>query len=139
MKHYDTAFPLNSQRVRRKNERKDPKPWILPWLEDACARKQDLYEIFVTQPAPANKIKYDKMNAFCKKHTDLGKAKYHKKYFDEHRENSKKQWQMINSLLGRKINSKSIKKLIDPNGTVINTPSKIAENFNNFLLILQEI
>ena len=102
MKHYDTAFPLNSQRVRRKNERKDPKPWILPWLEDACARKQDLYEIFVTQPTPANKIKYDKMNAFCKKHTDLGKAKYHKKYFDEHRENSKKQWQMINSLLGRK-------------------------------------
>ena len=39
---------------------------------------------------------------------------------------------MINSLLGRKNNSKSIKKLIDPNGTVINTPSKIAENFNNF-------
>ena len=132
MKHYDTAFPLNSQRVRRKNERKDPKPWILPWLEDACARKQDVYEIFVTQPTPANKIKYDKMNAFCKKHTDLGKAKYHKKYFDEHRENSKKQWQMINSLLGRKNNSKSIKKLIDPNGTVINTPSIIAENFNNF-------
>ena len=106
MKHYDTAFPLNSQRVRRKNERKDP--------------KQDLYEIFVTEPTPVNKIKYDKMNAFCKKHTDLGKAKYHKKYFDEHRENSKKQWQMINSLLGRKNNSKSIKKLIDPNGTVIN-------------------
>ena len=24
---------------------------------------------------------------FVKKHTDLGKAKYHKKYFDEHREN----------------------------------------------------
>ena len=68
--------------------RKDPKPWILPWLEDACARKQDLYEIFVTEPTPANKIKYDKMNAFYKKHTDLGKAKYHKKYFDEHREYS---------------------------------------------------
>ena len=48
------------------------------------------------------------------------------------RENSKKQWQIINSLLGKKNNSKSIKKLIDPNGTVINTPSKIAENFNNF-------
>ena len=39
---------------------------------------------------------------------------------------------MTNSLLGRKNNSKSIKKLFDPNGTVINTPSKIAENFNNF-------
>ena len=74
------------------------------------------------KPTPTNKIKYDKMNAFCKKHTDLGK-----KYFDEHRENSKKQWQII-----RKNNSKSIKKLIDPNGTVTNTPSKIAENFNNF-------
>ena len=39
---------------------------------------------------------------------------------------------MINNLLGRENNSKSIKKLIDPNGTVIDTPSKIAENFNNF-------
>ena len=37
-KHYDTAFPLKTNTNRRKNERSNPKPWILPWLEDACAR-----------------------------------------------------------------------------------------------------
>ena len=28
--HYNTAYPLKSQYTRRKNERVDPKPWILP-------------------------------------------------------------------------------------------------------------
>ena len=65
-KHYNTAFPLKSNRVRRKNERQDPKPWILPWLEDACARKQDAYHKFVKTPTPENKAKYEKLNIFCK-------------------------------------------------------------------------
>ena len=47
MKHYNTAYPLKSQRVRRNNERQNPKPWILPWLEDACARKNDLFHEFI--------------------------------------------------------------------------------------------
>ena len=35
-KHYNDAFPLTKDRVRRKRERVDPKPWILPWLEEVC-------------------------------------------------------------------------------------------------------
>ena len=42
MRHYNNAYPLNhDKRTRRKNERKNPKPWILPWLENACARKKN--------------------------------------------------------------------------------------------------
>ena len=46
-KHYDsnTAFPKKT--VRRKNERKLSKPWIFPWLEDACARLDKLDMDFV--------------------------------------------------------------------------------------------
>ena len=32
---YNTAYPLVTKRVRRNNERLLPKPWILPWLENA--------------------------------------------------------------------------------------------------------
>ena len=32
------AQTIKSERVRRK-KRLDPKPWILPWLEGACDRK----------------------------------------------------------------------------------------------------
>ena len=62
MSHYDTAYPLKSNRIRRNHERKDPKPWILPWLEDTCARKNKLYHEFVTKPSPENKTKYNKLN-----------------------------------------------------------------------------
>ena len=88
MGHYNTAYPLKTKRERRKNERQNPKPWILPWLEDACARKKTLYHKFIKEPTAQNKTVYDKMNVFCKKHVKLAKAKYYKKYFEEYSDNS---------------------------------------------------
>ena len=66
MKHYNTAYPLKSSRVLRNHERKNPKPWILPWLEDACARKNKFYYDFVKNPSPENKAKYIQLDKFCK-------------------------------------------------------------------------
>ena len=79
-----------------------PKPWITEWLEDACNRKNLLYYEFVENPNEQNKTKYDKMCKFCEKHIAIAKKKYYKKYFDEHVDNSRKKWQMINKLLNRK-------------------------------------
>ena len=76
MKHYNTAYPLKTNRIRRKNERKNPRPWILPWLEDACLRKNKLFHAFVKKPNPENKAKYQKLNEFFKKHTNIAKIKY---------------------------------------------------------------
>ena len=47
LKHYNNAYPLKSDHIRRKNERKNPKPWILPWLEDACSHKKDFFMILL--------------------------------------------------------------------------------------------
>ena len=68
MNHYNTAFPLNTERVRRKKERVDPKPWILPWLEEACDRKNRLYHDWVNDPTRENDEKYKKMKTFVEKH-----------------------------------------------------------------------
>ena len=131
--HYDTAYTLNSKRVRRKNERVKPKPWILSWLEDACARKNRLYYVFIKNPTIANKTKYTKMKKFVDKHTKLAKRKHYKKYFEQYSDNSKKQWQMINSLLNRNNKKVNIPKLQDSDGNVVSTPTAIAEKFNNYL------
>ena len=132
-KHYNAAYPLRSERVRRKNERQNPKPWILPWLEDACARKNDLFHKFVNEPTPENKTKYEKLSEFCAKHVDLAKSKYHKSYFEKYKENSRKQWQMINSLLNRNKNGKTkINKLVNENGDTISNSEEISENFNKY-------
>ena len=45
--HYNNAYPLQ-------NETKNSKPWLLPWLEDACASKQDLYHLSITTPTVEN-------------------------------------------------------------------------------------
>ena len=132
LKHYNAAYPPKSQRIRRKNERVNPKPWILPWLETACARKQAAYHKFIKTPSPENKAEYDKLNSFCEKHIILAKAKYRKSYFEKYQHDSRKQWQMINNLLNRKSNTTSITKLVDENGKIENNPNSIAESFNNY-------
>ena len=65
-KHYDTAFPETNNAIKRKHQRRNPKPWILPWLEDACARKNKLYQDFINTPSIENKIKYYKMKNLSK-------------------------------------------------------------------------
>ena len=132
MKHYNTAYPLKSNRIRRNNERKDPKPWILPWLEDACSRKNKLYHDFVKKPSPENKAKYIKLKKFCEKQVNIAKIKYRKSYFEKYKDDSKKQWQMLNELLGRKKNRNHINKLIDGDGNTNNTPISIANSFNRY-------
>ena len=106
---YDTAFPKTS--ARRKMERKNPKPWILPWLEDASHRKNLLYAQFVIEPTEAKKTTYEHMKKFITKHIKIAKNRYYKRYFDQYSSNSKKQWQMLNSLLNRNKNKKSAIKL----------------------------
>ena len=132
VKHYNTAYPLITKRERRKNERLLPKKWILPWLEDASARKNRLYHAYVKNPTVENKTKYNKMRKFINKHTKIAKDKYHNKYFDQYKDNSKKQWQMINSLLNRKNNKSGTIKLQDSEGTITSTPNKVAEKFNDY-------
>ena len=131
-KHYNTAFPEVISTNKRKNQRKNPKPWILPWLEDACDRKYRLYKDFVRYPTIANETKYKKMKKFVEKHIKLAKNKYYTAYFKEHHANSKKQWQMLNSLLNRGQKKGQTSKLISENGTVISTPKDIANSFNDY-------
>ena len=131
-KHYNTAYPLSSIRIRRKNERQNPKPWILPWLEDACARKQKAYYEFVKTPSPENKAKYDKLQLFCEKHVDIAKTKYRKAYFEKYQNDSRKQWQMINGLLGRKKEILNLTKITNVDGNTATTPESITDSFNEY-------
>jgi hypothetical protein len=132
MKHYESAYPLNSLRQRRKNESADPKPWITPWLEDAFNRKNTLYRDYVTETTLQNKVVNEKMQKFCKIHKNKAKIRYYKKYFDEHSENSRKQWQLINSLLNKNKKKASINKLVGKESNVASSPSEISETFNEY-------
>ena len=80
MKHYEKAYPLKKLVPRRKNERRDPKPWILPWLEDACARRKQLFLKKIKEPSIVNIAAYTKIDKFCNKHIDMAKKNYYRKF-----------------------------------------------------------
>ena len=133
---YSAAFPQTT--ARRKRQRASPKPWILPWLEEACHRKNLLFFVFVKEPSAENKAKYENMKNFVDKHIKLAKRKYYKRYFEQYSSNSRKQWQMLNSLLNRKSNKKAPIKLKDSAGNQISDPLEVAENFNNYFATIAE-
>jgi exonuclease III len=131
-KHYNEAFPEITSNQKRKKQRVNPKPWILPWLEEACDRKNRFYHNFVKEPTTANKTKYTKMKKFVDKHIKRAKNKYYTAYFKEHHGNSKKQWQIINSLLNRGKRKSPTTKLFSADGTVLSRPKEIANRFNDY-------
>ncbi|KAL5267870.1 hypothetical protein ACHWQZ_G004797 [Mnemiopsis leidyi] len=131
-KHYNTAYPLKSQRIRRKFERSDPKPWILPWLEEACARKNKLFHEKITKPTSENIAAYERHEKFCKKHTDAAKKRYYKKQFEKFKDSTKKQWTIINGLLNRGKKLTGTYRLRDSGGSFVSTDSAVAEKFNTY-------
>ena len=131
-KHYNAAFPEITNTAKRKKQRRNPKPWILPWLEEACDRKNRLYHKFVKEPTASNKTTYIKMKKFVNKHIKFAKNKYYTAYFKEHHANSKKQWQIINTLLNRNKSKNPITKLKSADGSILSTPKAIANTFNDY-------
>ena len=129
---YDQAYPLKNKGPRRKNERRDPKPWILPWLEDACARRQNLLYLKVKYPTTINISAHYKYDKFCNKHIDKAKKKYYKKFFDDHIDNSKKQWQLINGLLNRGPKRRESIRLKDEHGSLLSNNLGVADRFNDY-------
>ena len=132
MKHYNTAYPLKRDSSRRKFERADPKPWILPWLEAACNRKKLLFFEKTKNPSQENCDAYDKMKKFCHKHVYLAKEKYYKKMFDKYQNCSKSQWKIINGLLNRNRKKFGHTRLKDDDGTIISSDLAVAEKFNGY-------
>ena len=63
-----------------KNERQNPKQWILPWLEDALVKfVLLLLQYYIKEASIQNNTVYDKMEAFCAKNFDLTKARFYRK------------------------------------------------------------
>ena len=98
----------------------------MPWLEDACARKNNAFHTKITNPSPKNTANYNKYKKFNDKHIVLAKKKFFSDYFEEHQADSKRQWQMINLLLNRK-KANEITKIRDCDGNVATLPQQIAD------------
>ena len=94
--------------------------------------KQHAYHDFIKIPCPENKVKYGKLNLFCEKHIEIAKIKNRKYYFKKYKDDSMKQWQMINNLLNRRNKTVSINKVTNCDGVTVAQPKFIANCLNDY-------
>ena len=78
------------------------------------------------------------MKNFVKKHIIMAKNKYYKKYFEQHSDDSRKQWEMINSLLNRHKSKQTKIHLQDDVGNMLCDPKKVAEKFNTYFTTIAD-
>ena len=130
---YDKNFP---RKISKKGKHRRTKPWLLPWLQNACARKNRYYKDFIKIPTEVNKSRYNKIKKFVAKHIKKAKHTYYENYFKQYSDDGRKQWQMINQLLNRKTKSKIEFKKIIFNDKVVTDPREIAHDFNDFFVML---
>ena len=130
--HYNTAYPLRCNHTRRAHERASPKPWILPWLESACERKQKAYYTKIKKPTEENVASYNRLKKFCEKHVEKAKNQYFKKQFEKYSDSSKKQWRLINGLLNRSKKGDDRIRLKGADGKIVDNDQAVAERFNDY-------
>ena len=68
----------------------------------------------------------------------MAKKIFYSDYFEEHQTDSKRQWQIINSLLNINEKSNKITKICDCDGSVATSPQQIADKFNNYFSNIAE-
>ena len=126
---YEKSFP---PKVKKAQKRKNNKPWILPWLQSACDRKNAMYKTYVKHPTIENEIKYKKLKKFVTLHIKKAKNKFYNNYFKKFSNDGRKQWQMINNLLNRKSHNKNRITQLQYNNKTLTNSQDISNSLNEF-------
>ena len=78
------------------------------------------------------------MKIFTEKHVEKAKRDYYGKYFKRYSGDSKKQWQMVNTILNRRAKAKIKVNKINYRGNEIKDSQKIADSFNEYFCNIAE-
>jgi len=93
-----------------------------------------MYKKYVNKPCEDTHIIFkeyrNKLNALIRK----SKKEYHDRKFKTFKNNMRKTWQTINSIIGRKKQGTVVNKLVNKDGHYITDPLSISNEFNDFFV-----
>ena len=128
------------KKLSHKEKKSLSKPWLTKGILQSIKQKNTLYRKFIrTKDLTKTELLLQDFKIYkntIHKLTRINKSEYYKHYFEEHKNNSKKTWDGIRSIISLKTNShKQIRSININYKTELN--SKImAETFNNFLVTI---
>lgn len=109
------------------------KPWISKDLCKMIKFKNNLFSKTKRHSADINlKNRYKKIKKHIELEVKKEKEKYYNNLFIKNNRDSKKQWRLINGIIGGGIKRNSIACVMNTNGESLTNPKEIASEFNAF-------
>ena len=104
-------------------------------FKEIFKRKQKLYNNFLKSRAVVDENKYKNYKNLFQKILKKAKSNYYSHQLDKHKSDSKKTWQIINEVTGRKTTSKeTLPKSIKHGRTTFNDKHTICTEFNKYFV-----
>ena len=127
---HENAFPFIETKPTIKNT--PINPWMTAGLLKSRKRKQQLYAKQIKNPTSNN---INKFKVYCNEYKKLCRAQkklYYSNKIDQYKNDSKKQWETINSIIGKVKDKGCIPDYFIEKGELIKGDLDIAEGFNTF-------
>lgn len=130
---YNKYFPLITKRARIYKTKL--KPWLTTSLLKCCKTKNKLYKAYLKHKTPSMSSKYkrykNKLTSILMKCEKV----YYSNLIELHKTNLKETWRIIKDLLNRNGSNHNCIPLI-VNGIVIDDPTLMANEFNNYFVAI---
>ena len=132
--------PFTKLSIKEKKEFE--KPWLTKGILQSVKQKNIIYPKIIRSKEATSKEAFLQEFKYYKnlinKLTGINKTNFYKSFFDEHKNDSKKTWDGIRSIINVKGNSKEQIKSIKINDKVESSPRILADSFNNFFVTIAE-
>ena len=133
---------VNKHVPTRKMTRKDTKLHIKPRVNQKIVKlvkyRDRLKRKFKRRPTIENEYLYKKFRNRVVNELKASRAAYHQRYFQSHKDNMKKLWSGIRSIINIKQNCGFQVSQLMVEGSQINDPQKIAFAFNQYFVNVQK-
>ena len=135
----DVHAPITKLSIKEK--KKSEKSWLTKGILQSIKQK-NIYCKFIRSKKATSKeaflqeFKYYKN--LIKKLTRINKTNFYKSFFEEHKNDSKRTWDGIRSIINVKKNSKKQIKSLKINDKVEYSPGILADSFNNLFVTIDE-
>uniref|UniRef100_A0A3P9M519 Reverse transcriptase domain-containing protein n=1 Tax=Oryzias latipes TaxID=8090 RepID=A0A3P9M519_ORYLA len=109
-------------------------PWITKGLQNACKKKNTLYNNYLKKRTKEAEIKYKKYKNKLTQIIRTCKKEYYGKLLEENKSNIKKTWGILNTILRKGNKEDSYPKYFISKSEEIDQREEIAKRFNDFFV-----
>lgn len=133
---FETSFPKKVTTFRKRHTKQQP--WFTQGLLNSSKTKNKLFKKKIQKPTETNINKYKTYCNIYNKTCRQSKKKYYSELFDQCKNDMKKCWTNINTMIKKSKSTHSLPSYFMDNDTKITDNAAIAQGFNKFFSTIGE-